>query len=220
MNYGIELEFFVAKKDGTKVPAYLATQNLDGNPAIGEIRTTVHPNIVDCVFELEKLLFLEREKIDKNGYVLNLLPSITVDDTFLKDCRSSADFVNRKELEVLTELSIYGKGTGKLLPRNVYKASLQVNISCNTHFDYPTYSKVQVEDKVKYDSGYGRKHYSEAFDYYSVIRKLDDAFSKEIADAKRVKGVYAIKNGTLGKRIEYRSLPNSIYLLSLITALK
>ena len=38
MKYGIEFEFFVSK-DNKIIPAYLATNNLDGNPFLGEIRT-------------------------------------------------------------------------------------------------------------------------------------------------------------------------------------
>lgn len=219
MKYGIELEFFVSNKEEIIVPAYLATNNLDGNPAIGEIRTGIHSDIVDCIFELEKLLFLERKKITDKGYNLCLISSVAVDDKFLKNLRSSAAYISRKELQPLTELSIYGKATGKLLPRNVYKASLQINLSENPTFNYPVYERLQVEDKSKYVSKTENKEYSQVFDYVSIIRDLDIKFAKEIADTKRVKGVYAIKDGKLGKRIEYRSLPNTIHLNSLITAL-
>lgn len=218
LNYGIELEFFVSDKEGNYIPAYKATSNTDGNPVIGEIKTKIYSSITDCVFEMDKLLYLEREKISNKGYILCLIPSIKVDNDFLKNIRNDAAYINKKSLDVLSELSIYGKATGKILPRGIYKASLQLNISDNNTIRYIAAKRYP-----------GNEHYTpcdaelqkaDVFDYVSIIRKLDDTFSKEISEAKRVRGVYAIKDGDSGKRIEYRSLPNNIYSHSLISALK
>jgi len=221
MKYGIELEFFIVDKDNKLVPAFKVTSNVDGNPVIGEVRTGVHDNIVDCVYELKKLLFLEKLKVEAKGYKMDFSTVKTVDDIFLKELRKSKEFMNKKENDVLEELSIYPKGAiGKMLPRNTYKASLQINLSENKEFTYTKYNKVTVEDKYKYDSETTTKSYSGIFDYLTILFKLDEAFLEEIKEAKRVKGVYAIKNGKFGNRIEYRSLPNNIDHNKLILVLK
>jgi hypothetical protein len=220
LKFGIELEFFVYNKDNKLVPAYEATSNLDGNPVIGELRTGVYDNIVDCKFALDKLLYLESNRLQAKGYRMAIEPEIRVDNEFLKALRSDPKYINRKELEVLQELSIYGKQTGKILPRGIYKASLQVNLSCNATFNYLSYRKISVEDKYRWESESEAKQYSELFDYVSIIRKLDTAFASAIKNTHRVAGVYTIKNGTLGKRIEYRSLPNTVLLNSLVETLK
>lgn len=219
-NYGLELEFFVLKDDKI-IPAYTKTSNLDGNPVIGELRTKVHNNILDCVFELKKLLYLETEKLKAQGCTLSLTTIQKVDDEFLTGLRKSEDYTNKKEHTTLNELSIYLNGKiGKVLPKGVYKASLQINISDNKDVSYTEYTKVTVDDKYKYESKTATKSYSGIFDYVSIIAKLDEAFKQELIDSQRVKGVYAIKKGELGDRIEYRSLPNNIDLDKLIKILK
>lgn len=220
--FGIELEFFVKTlQTNTIVPAYTVTNNLDGNPVVGEIRTGVHNNIVDAVFDLKKLLFIEKETLREKGYVLCLDPIIKVDAEFLKSLRKDKRYTTRKENEPLDELSVYGNGkTGKLVPREVYKAALQVNMSENTTFSYLEYEKITIDDKFKYQSKSASREYSRVFDYITPIMALDKKFSSAIAATNRVKGVYAIKEGILGDRIEYRSLPNNINLDDLIEVLK
>lgn len=211
MKYGIELEFFIVDSQEKLIPAYTVTSNLDGNPVIGEIRTKVHDNIVDCIFELKKLVFLEKEKLAKKNLKMDFSTIKTVDDEFLKGLRKSKEFISKKEHTVLEELSIYPKGaTGKMLPRGTFKASLQVNLSDNKTFNYTEYERVSVEDKYKYESKQTSKSYSGIFDYVSIIHKLDEAFKEELKVSSRIKGVYAIKDGEFGNRVEYRSLPNNI----------
>lgn len=216
-NYGIELEFVVKDAAGNIVPAFKATTNLDGNPLIGELRTEIHNNIVDCVFELRKLIHNESKALKDKGYTLNLIPEIKVDDLFLKDLRRNENYTNRKQSTVLEDHSIYGKGTGKVLAKGIFKTSLQINISDNEEISIKEWKKIEIEDKSKWESSYSKQKYSQVFDFISVIRSLDTLFSKEIKDTKRVPGVYAIKDGQYGKRIEYRSLPANIDLDKLLT---
>ena len=217
LNYGIELEFFVKESKTDKIiPAYKATNNLDGNPVIGEIKTNIHNNIIDCIFELKKLLYIQKTSLERQGFELCIINEITVDNDFLKNLRQDQYYVNNKELEILKEFSIYNNKTGKILPRNKYKASLQLNISCNKSFTITKYNKITIEDKSKYEESYEDKKYSNVFNYVDIIKKLDNIFKQEITDSKRVKGVYAIKNGELGDRVEYRSLPNTIALDKLL----
>ena len=220
MNYGIELEFFVVDKQGALVPAYTVTSNIDGNPIIGEIRTGVHKNIIDCVFELKKLIYLEEAKIKAKGLLIEFSFVKTVNDEFLKKLRKCKEAVDKKVTTVLEELSIYPNGkTSKILPKGIFKASLQINFSENKNFSYVEYEKITVEDKSKYVTKTAIKNYASLFDYVSLINKLDEAFKQEIVRSGRTKGVYAIKNGELGDRIEYRSLPNNIDLDKLIKTL-
>jgi hypothetical protein len=221
MNYGIEYEFFVLNKDNTIIPAYLATHNLDGNPVVGEVKTSVHNNIVDCIFELKKILYREKEALLKLNCTMSPLHTIIVNDEFLKNNRKQKEFINRKHIEVLEEFSIYPKGKlGKMLKREMFKSSLQINFSNNKDFQYPVYTRVTVEDKSRYDISNSNKNYSSLFNYVDLILKLDNAFSTEIKQSDRVEGVYAIKSGDLGDRIEYRSLPSTVDLNKIIEVLK
>lgn len=221
LKYGIELEFFVKDNEGNVVPAYQVTRNLDGNPVVGEIRTKVHDNIVDCVFELEKLLFLEKEKINKAGYNLSLEHVVTLSNEQKRTLREDKSFVSAKEMTVLKEFSIYANGKlGKILGNNVYKASLQINVNNITDFSYPSFEKIQVDNKYKYETKYIQKNYASLFNFAEILFKLDIAFAEDIQKTGRVKGVYAIKAGELGDRIEYRSLPNTVDLMKVIEVLK
>ena len=207
MNYGIELEFFVKK--GLKiVPAYEATSNLDGNPIVGEIKTGVHSNPYDLIYDLKKLLHKESEEISRKGYTLALLNHIKVNHDFLKKVRS--DRYQTKGKEPLTTYSIYGKETGKILPVEQFKASLQLNISNNSYYteNYEGYRSKKLETRTQY--------FSKVFNYVDIIKGLDIEFKSEINKTNRVPGVYAIKDGIKGDRIEYRSLPNSIYFDKLL----
>ncbi len=109
---GIELEFFVKEiKSGKIVPAFRATDNTDGNPIIGELKTSVYKDIVSCVFEMKKLIYLEKKALAKKGCEMVLESQIVVDDNFIKGLRSSREYINKKDLEFLKLLSIYGKST-------------------------------------------------------------------------------------------------------------
>lgn len=224
LNYGIEFEFFIADSKNNIIPAYHATRNLDGNPVVGEIKTGVHDNIVDCIYELKKLIYKEEENLKTRGYHMIMENNIKVDNTFIKTLRTSAEYCHGKGkgfLEVLEPMTIYCNGkTGKVLPTNVFKASLQINISANDIFNYPEYTKVQIGNQYKYDYTSKERKFGTLFNYVDIIHSLDIAFAKDITDAKRVKGVYTIKDGIYGKRIEYRSLPNTVSLDQIIEILK
>jgi hypothetical protein len=136
--------------------------------------------------------------------------------TFRKDQKA----LSKKELEVLEEFSIYPQGKlGKLLKRGEIKASLQINFSQHKSFTYPEFSKISVEDKYRYESSTKKKEYTCLFNYVSIIQKLDEFYKKEISETNRTKGVYSIKPGDFGDRIEYRSLPNIIDFKKLIKLL-
>lgn len=216
MKYGIEFEFFVSK-DSVIIPAYKATSNLDGNPFLGEIKTEPFDNIIDAVFDLEKRIYLESKKLADKGCKMEIVSQHQFTNDDIINYRKDKQALNRKELEVLEEFSIYPNGNlGKLLKRGEVKASLQINFSKHKSVSYVEYEKVTVEDKSKYISTTKSKQYSCLFNYISVIEKLDIIFKDDIDKTKRTKGVYTIKDGVFGDRIEYRSLPNTIDLKKLI----
>lgn len=219
MKYGIEFEFFVSK-EGKIIPAYLATSNLDGNPFLGEIKTKPLDNILDCIFELEKQIYLEKTNLEAKGYKMEIIPIHQFNNDELISFRKDQKALNKKELEVLEEFSIYPQGkVGKLLKRGEIKASLQINFSEHKSFTYPEFSKITVEDKYKYESSTKKKEYACLFNYVSIIQKLDEFYKKDITETNRTKGVYSIKPGDFGDRIEYRSLPNTINFKNLIKIL-
>lgn len=216
MKYGIEFEYFVSKND-IILPAYLATNNLDGNPFLGEIKTKPLNNIVDTIFELEKLIYLEKYKLETKGYKMEIIPTHQFSNNDLIKFRKDKNAVNKKENEVLEEFSIYPDGNlGKLLKRGEIKASLQVNLSQHKSFNYLEYEKITIGENYKYNSATKVKEYACVFNYLSILQKLDKEFSTDINNTKRTKGVYAIKPGEYGDRIEYRSLPNIIDYKKLI----
>lgn len=216
---GIEFEYFVSK-DGIIVPAYLATSNLDGDPFLGEIKTEPFDNIIDCLFELEKLIYLEKISLESRGYKMEIISAHQFSNENLINFRKDKGAVNKKELEVLEEFSIYPNGKlSKLLKRGQVKASLQISFSKHKSYSYPEFTKVTVDEKYRYDVVTKSKDYSCLFNYVSIINRLDLQFSKDILDTQRTKGVYAIKEGIFGDRIEYRSLPNTVNLKSIINAI-
>lgn len=70
----------------------------------------------------------------------------------------------------------------------------------------------------KMDAGYTpprtiNKEYFAMFDWLQIFKKLDKEYATEIKEAKRNKGFYELKNDG---RIEYRSLPNTVGLTTII----
>jgi hypothetical protein len=204
MNYGIEFEYFVENiKTKNIVPAYKLTSNVDGDPVIGEIKTDVFKSFIDTMFDLKKKIYEENQSLLKKGYKISKQNTYTFGKDVLLSLRKDPKYINSKHLEILEEYSIYNKSCSKILPRGVKKASLQINISNNSKLVNRYIDKRNNDQKFI-------NNISEIFNYPKIIKMLDDKFVKQITESKRVKGVYAIKNGLKGKRIEYRSLPNSV----------
>lgn len=210
MNYGIEYEFFVQDSEGGQiVPAFNCTNNLDGYPVIGELKTGIHSTLVDAVFELKKLIFIEKKMLESIGFSMLNKETVTVSKSFLEDLRNHRKFSNNKEYTYRHVKSIYNKRTSKTFPRGVLKASLQINISKNNTLHY---TKCVGEERNMVEH---TRTYSNIFDFPSLIFKLDEYFKKEIRESNRIQGLYCIKDGKKGERIEYRSLPSDVDLIKL-----
>lgn len=207
--FGIELEFFVKDIEKDKIiPAYIVTKNLDGDPVIGELKTEVHDDIYSLIYELKSLIHKEKDDLKKRNCIFLLNPEVIFTNDDYKSLRRDNAYVNNKELNSLNEKSIYNKKTSKILSRTTFRAGLQVNISENS------VKTIKTENNIYKDI-----YSSNVFDFYSIIRNLDSNFKEEINNSKRINGVYSIKNGEYGNRVEYRSLPNSICLNKLLDIL-
>ena len=205
MEYGIELEFFV-KKGQNIVPAYLYTKNLDGNILLGELRTGIHKNITDAVFELKKLIYLEELALKNKKCKLILKSEHLFTNKEIIDARNDSRYGNKNFTE---ELSIYLEDyIPKVYAVENVKASLQINFSENI------YNTIKISENSI--NNYKEFISSSLFNFPSIIRKLDNNFKEEINNTKRTSGIYSIKNGEKGKRLEYRSLPNTINLSKLL----
>jgi hypothetical protein len=213
LNFGIEYEYFVVDNNGKFVPPYRACCDLDGNALIAEIRTHVHPSLTDAVFELEMLLYKEDARLNKKGFSRSDQPCFTITPSTLAEFRQSG-YANFKYKEFTDEKSIYPRGKlGKQLSQLTLKASLQINISNNVEVARSVYYMANAVNGEKVScTKRDTEVQSVLFDYPSIIFALDVANVASIRAAKRVKGVYSIKEGELGTRIEYRSLPNNASL--------
>lgn len=103
----------------------------------------------------------------------------------------------RWEKDQVSVQNIYGKTPRRLGNRTL--ASLQINVSNRLAKKY-TDSKGNV-----FPDRYG------AIDVIPIVRGLDKEFSDEIKNSNRQPGMYAVKDDI---RLEYRSLPNSVFLLT------
>lgn len=212
LNFGLELEYFIFK-EGKLIPAHKVTRNHDGNPMIGEVRSIVSPFLVDCMFDIQKKIFKEKKALAEQFAKIVMIPEVQLTKDQLRDMRSSVDFNDRKQMRALKEMSVYGRDLSKILSRGHLKASLQVNISNNVEEEIITYKERKdasfntctIRTKVK-------EYRSTLFDYAAIIRYLDEYFKIAIKETKRTPGVFCIKSGEKGDRIEYRSLPNNIDL--------
>lgn len=95
--------------------------------------------------------------------------------------------------------NIYGKKPRALGNKTI--ASFQINIS---NLEAEAYT-IKAKGKKDFDS-YVPDRFG-LFDIPKVVKAFDEEFAQEILGAKRQPGEYCIK----GNRLEYRSLPNSVW---------
>lgn len=191
MIYGIELEMFYAT--GTSITIPPKGFPLDGCGAIVELRSIPHTDIYSAAFDIKAQL----RKFQDEG-VLLFPTSIGGSNRHrftLEEYRLAAKQSNK---DVSVEVyNIYGKER-RLLPRGLVSTSVQLNFSSRT---VPSY----VSDNVRIPDQYG------LLDTLRIVKALDKEFEKEIKESGRVMGEYAIKDNV---RLEYRSLPASVFFLN------
>lgn len=153
----------------------------DGFPGLIEIRTKGGAGLQEAYFDLLR------------QYVMNPFDTVTNRHKFtLEELRTLRKTGWHKE--ALTLSNLYNKAQKDLKGTTI--ASLQLNFSCVDHLSYVDRDGKTVPTKYK------------LFDFVPIIRELDSLFHQEIVGAGRQIGWYAVKDGY---RVEYRSLPNSVF---------
>ena len=210
MKYGLECEFFVAKKDVN--PFYFvggldASLTPDECGFLAEARGQPHPSIREAVFSLMADIFRLEQAADKLGLQLVQLPNANVPDT-----------------EILKSRRQFSKGT--LQFQNLYgheghrqkrkkTAGIHVSFTCPLTFYYDIIDGPNPDEhREKTTKTFT---YQPVWDFVQLFRAMDKAFATEIREAQRNPGFYEIKTDG---RVEYRSLPNTADLKKIISVIE
>jgi len=193
LKFGFELEgfYFEVKEDehGRKyknITVPPTDYSTDGFPGLVEIRTAKpSTNIFEAYMNM---IACYRDSIKNVDFSCHT-------HTFSKEDKA----VIRTKYHVKEAVkirNIYGKAPRLLGNKTI--ASFQINISniVASRSSYVLHDGSELELSDQYG----------LFDFANIIRALDKAFEKEIKEARRQPGEYAIK----GNRLEYRSLPNFV----------
>jgi hypothetical protein len=183
IHYGVELEAFVQNRATEELVVPKGGVPTDSFPLLAEFRTNGPiPDLLDALsLTSSKLL---RYEIQRRDYIFN---------------KSKSDW--RVPDSIMSELRGHSYTKGGALVHNIYGkvprfrrtrtyASLQLSFS---EMVAPATDKTPVLWSV--------------FPYAPLIRALDEEFKREIRAAGRTPGCYCVK----GPRIEYRSLPNTVF---------
>lgn len=189
--FGFELEgFYDAKGAGANIDFTIPPKSFptDGFPGLCEVRTARGRDIEDAYFDLLK----EYSKYNFN--------TTYAEHTFTAVERQALRArQNNKSAYQIT--NVYGLKPRQLGNRTL--ASLQINISSLKSAEEPAHL-----------SGDGSRSFPwqparyNLFDFVPIVKALDKEFESEIKEAGRQKGFYSIKEGI---RLEYRSLPNTVF---------
>ena len=181
LKFGFELEGFYSPGGGLpQIPP--KGYPVDGFPGLVELRNSGGGDMDVQYFDIARLL-AKYPDIDITRHTW----------TFSPQERNELRGRTREPKSSEVIQNIYNKHPRALGSKTL--ASFQINIS--------------RLDKSEWWDDKGRFHYPEygLFDYLPIIRALDIEFSDEIKASGRQPGMYCIKNF---KRVEYRSLPNSV----------
>ena len=180
--FGFELEGFYRTVGEIQLPP--PQYPVDGFPGLCEVRSSGGKSLEEAYFEL--LNEFRKYPFDKD----------TVSTVFAPDqkrkIRGRQNIKNAVDIQ-----NIYGKEPKELGSKTL--ASFQICIS--NQLSGPS-ERVADNRLIRESARYG------IFDFVPVIRSLDKEFALEIKEANRQPGFYALKDNT---RIEYRSLPNSLF---------
>ena len=195
--WGFEYEFLVDML-GEIVPAFVALPSnlLDGNPCVGEFRTT--PCFDPSSGILDILEFQDNSRLlFKPGFSISKAASVADKSTWHDYTNSQFKTLNRPETRSIYNVTPPAFQEGKIT------ASLQVNFSFTRQVSITNSRSGRKSEVGKYPI---------LFDFATVMKKLDDEFRGEIIESKRPFGVYRIKHVGGYTVYEYRSLPNSVDL--------
>jgi len=191
MQYGMEVEFFLTKRNMLVFPKDYGFGH-DGYPLIGELRSEPHTDPYKMVGEVMGLLAKARHKAAYAGLRLHLQPHFLLTDAM------KVEVMRRPELNkgAVTSLNLY-EYDDKLDP-NFAHAGIHIHFSGRKQVVH--YGRCEHCGHVPYESiTFSPSPIPE------IIKRLDRAFVKEISKAERVAGEYEMKS----YGFEYRSLPNN-----------
>jgi hypothetical protein len=187
--FGFELEGFNTNKDG-EVQLPEKGMPLDGFPGLVEVRTSGGQTLEDAIWLLKR-------EVSKYPLVNFSLCRHRFNAADLSLLRRNYPF-SKRQVEVN---NVYG-----LKPRlmaGITMSSLQISISRQVAEPYQV-QRIDSNGRTfihSHSAQYG------LFDFVPVIRKLDSLFAEPIKRSGRAPGWYAVK----GDRVEYRSLPSSVW---------
>lgn len=195
--YGFELEGFAVVDGQVVLPPQLWPK--DGHPGIVELRSTGGKSLEDSYFEICKGFMSLSDKA-LFDYTRN---EHKFTGKELAELRRSYQF----HKEVLDIRNLYGKEPRTLHGKSI--TSFQINISNLISSEVKL--KIQQNDKIIdhfVPARYGM------LDIGTIVRNLDEEFKNEIKHSNRQKGFYCLKDNNT--RLEYRSLPSSIFCTNLM----
>jgi len=185
--YGLELEVFYSKnKNEIELPP--KEYPTDGFPGLIEIRTSGHLLLKDAISDIYSKLHLEN--IDYNS--LLFISEATFTPEQKRELRKRAYIKNSWDIQ-----NIYNKKPRALGNKTI--ASFQINIS------YLKSQEYRNKDGIVFPERFS------LLDVPKIVKNLDNEFKQEILNSKRQPGEYCVK----GDRLEYRSLPNTVFPTSI-----
>ncbi len=199
IQYGFELEGFATVNNEVVLPPKHWPR--DGHPGIVELRSTGGKTLENAYFEVcKEYMNLECKEDTVFDYTRN---EHKFTGKELAELRRTSQF----HKEVLDIRNLYGKEPRTLHGKSI--TAFQINISnlIANKYEIESYSKDGVKTVRSVPAQYGM------LDIGTIIRRLDEEFKEEIGASNRQKGFYCLKDNDT--RLEYRSLPSSIFKTSL-----
>lgn len=184
--YGFELEgFAVTGVNDVVIPP--DDWPVDGFPGLVELRTVGPLDLHRAWADILMIDLKTRTQLIHTNYEITEHKFSGMEMSTL---RATRDF-SKRQLKVC---NIYNKAPRRTGNRTL--ASLQINISNMLSNEY------RKVDGTFVPAAYG------LLDVHGIVRRLDQEFKTDITNSKRQPGMYAIKDSV---RLEYRSLPNSVF---------
>lgn len=193
--YGFELEGFATLNGEITIPP--SHWPVDGFPGLVEIRTVGPNHLEDAYFKILQGIYNTQQY---QNHIANFgITEYKYSGKQIAEMRKTRRFEAKDQLDIRC---IYNKDPRALNGKTL--ASFQINISNLVNEEYKTQRVVdgKIEDQIKVPEKYGM------LDVPNIVRRLDETFKDVIKNSNRQPGFYAIKDTY---RLEYRSLPNSVF---------
>ena len=194
LQFGFELEGFTREKHSDLITIPPTTIPVDGFPGLVELRNTGGDDLFDQLAIIAKRVM---------GLRIDLKRFMMYEDFQTTEYKFSGQEMAQLRRsrafhkDVVDIQNIYGRQPRRFGNRTL--ASFQVNVSNQIGWSRTE----RLGDKtIDIPARYG------LLDIKNIVKSLDEEFEKEIKESNRQPGMYAIKDNI---RLEYRSLPNSVF---------